>query len=464
MNRDSHIPVGDVLVRHRDESASPFQLASSKHFAAVGGNYTGPFALLRLAVLVIALFFLVDAALCQLQMFVTGGASPITPAVLKVALIGALAAAFLLRGKLHNQRAAKIGLLFVAYLLLDALHQYFNLGIDFTDILLAYNAYYVLPLLGVIAFSVPVRISDRLLARILIVLSVLCGSLGLAQYITNTPIIPTQSSDGNFQVLVWSSLGHLRVFSLFGEPASCAVFFCLTGSLAVAMFRRKKNLIVAAPLLALSLFVSWASGARTNIAGTACGVITAWLITFVVRKDRTKWLPLVWLTLGLLIAAYASLQTGSGGLSTGSITDATSFSERLAIWSRFLEMFRTTSVSNLLFGYGLVQNGKLDPTGLGGSDNLYLGVILHIGIIGLSLFMLLLWQFWQLLRKEAERRTSYFTTAIAATYSTVLLTGLFKLNFFGAIFLLFAISNRASPSQYSETPYGGRVSEAGGTP
>ena len=440
MNGDSLVPVGDLFVRHRSEYGSPLHLTSSKHHAEVSGTYSGIFALIRFAVLLIALFLLVDAALCQLQMLVAGGKSPITPAVLKVALMGAFAAAFLFRGKLRNQSATKIALLFFAYLVVDTLYQYFGLGIPFTDILLSYNAYYALPLLGVIAISIPLKISDRLLTRLLIILSLICGGLGIAQYVTNSPIVSTQSSDGNFQVRVWSSLGHIRVFSLFGEPASCAVFFCLIGSLTVAMCRRKKNLIIAAPLLVLSLLISWASGARTNIVGTACGVITSWVITFTAKRDRTKWLPFLWLAIGITVALYAYFQTGSGGLSTGVMTDATSFSERLAIWFRFLEMFRSTSVLNLLFGYGMVQNSKVDPTGLGGSDNLYLAVILHIGIVGLSLVMLLLWHLWQLVRTEAETRTSYLTTAVAATYSTVLLTGMFKLNFFGAIFLIFAIS------------------------
>jgi len=444
------MPPDGLFVPQQDDYRNPVHLFSPRHLVAESGNYSVPFALIRLAVLTIAPFILVDAAMYQLQMIVTGGSTPVTAAFLKLALMGVLSAAFVLRGRISSHSVAKIALAFVAYLVLAALHQYFNLGIAFIDILLGYNAYYLLPLIGVLALSIPVKISDRSLVGVSIVLSMICGGLGVAQYVTDSPIVRTYSNDGNFKVLVWSNLGHLRVFSLFTEPAACAVFFCFIASLAVAMSRRKRNLIVAIPLLVLSLFISWASGARTNIAATICGVTASWIITFSGRKDRTKWLPFLWLTVGAIMALYAYLRTGSGGLSTGLMTDASSFSERFAIWSNIIEMFRSTSMLNLLVGYGLVQNGKIDPTGLGGSDNLYLAIILHIGVVGLCLMMLLVWHLWQLVRKEAETRTSYLTTAVAATYSTLLLTGLFKINSFGIIFLFFAISKTSSTS-YGET-------------
>lgn len=444
MNHDNRVLLGDF---------------SSKHLAAAGRDHGAPLVLIRSAVLAIAPFILVDAAMYQLQMFATGGATPITPAVLKMALLGAFAAAFLLRGKMSNHPVAYPALLFIAYLVLAALHQYLDLGIDFFDILLSYNAYYLLPLIGVLALSVPVNISDRLLVRLSIALAVICGALGIAQYLTNSPIVPTASSDGYFKVMVWSSLGHIRVFSLFVEPAACAVFFCFIASLAVAMSSRAKNLIFTIPLLALSLFMSWASGARTNIMGTACGVVSSWIITFASRKDRTKWLPFLWLTVGIIVAFYAYSQVSGGGLSTGSMTDATSISQRFASWFNFIEMFRSTSIYNLLLGYGMVQGQRLDPTSRATSDNLYLALILHIGIFGLLLMLLLLWQLWQVVRKEAEARTSYLTTAVAATYSTILLTGLFKLDSFGMIFLFFAISNQSSPLKHGRMAYGTEVIE-----
>jgi len=240
--------------------------------------------------------------------------------------------------------------------------------------------------------------------------------------------------------MVWGHMGHIRVFSLFVAPAACGAFFCFIASLAVAMCRRKSNLVIAIPLLALSLFVSWASGARTTIVCTVCGVATSWIISFAGKKDRTKWLPFIWLAGGIIVACYAYSRIGGGGLSTGLVTDASSFASRFATWSNILDMFRSSSVFNLLLGYGLVQGQKLDPTGTGGSDNLYLALILHIGVLGLGLMMFLFWHLWQAVRKEAETRRSYLTTAVAATYSTLLMAGLFDLSTFGMFFLLFAIS------------------------
>ena len=132
------------------------------------------------------------------------------------------------------------------------------------------------------------RVTDRVLLVMVIALAVVCGALGVAQYVTNTPIVPTFSSDGYFKVMVWSTGGHVRAFSLFVAPASCGAFFCFTASLAVAMARRQKNLIIAIPLLLLSLFVSWASDARTTMVATVCGVVTSWIITFNGTRNRRK--------------------------------------------------------------------------------------------------------------------------------------------------------------------------------
>jgi hypothetical protein len=445
MSGDTRISGSSPLFRRPAGHECLPLLPSPPQFIAANGDYSAPFALIRLAVLAIVPFILVDAALYQLQMFVTGGGTPITPAVLKIGLLCAFVMAFLLRGKISNPPVIKIAVVFCAYLVFAALHQYFNLGIDLIDILLGYNAYYLLTLICVMALSTPVNIQDRLLVAILIALSVICGALGIAQYLTNSPIVRTSSTDGYFKVLVWSSLGRVRVFSLFTAPASCGAFFGFIGSLAVAMCRRRSNMIIAIPLLGLSLFLSWASNARTTIVGTICALIASWIITFLSRKDRTKWLPVLWLMGGIIIALYAYLQTGSGGLSTGLITDASSFAERFARWSTIVDMFRSTSFINVLLGYGRVQGEKLDPTGTGGSDNLYLALILHIGVIGLSLMMLLLWSLWQTVRKEAEARTSYLVTAVAAIYSTVFLTGIFDISSFGMIFVFFAISNKSLP-------------------
>jgi hypothetical protein len=455
MNSDNVASAGAFPLPYR-EIQSPAPLARARHFASVGGEYSVPFALIRMAVLTIAPFIQVDAAMYQLEMLATGGGTPITPALLKVAMMGALGIGFLFRGRMSNAPIVNVALTFIAYLVIAALHQYFNLGVDFFDILLAYDSYYLLPLICAFALSVPVKIPDRTLVILSVVLALVCGGLGIAQYVTNSPIVRTSSSDGYFKVLVWSTFGHIRVFSLFTAPATCSAYFCFTASLAVAMSRRKKLLVVAIPLLILSFFMSWASDARTNIIGTACGVVSAWVITYVHKQGRTKWLPYLWLLVGICVATYAYSRALSGGLSTGAVTDASSFAERFARWSTIIEMFRSTSVFNLLFGYGLVQGGKLDPTGTGGSDNLYLAYILHIGIVGLCLMMMLFWNLWQVVRKEAETRDSYLATAVAATYSTLLLNAIYSVSPYGMIFLFFAISDRhaAKPRQAHKEPSG----------
>ncbi len=416
----------------------------------------GPLSLINLGVLLILPFVLVDAAMAQFQMLLTGGSAPITPALLKVALLAAIATRALLRGKIRDKAATHAALIFIAYLVPAALYQYFELNIPFADILLSYNAYYLLPLVGALALASPLNIPDRILIRLLIALSLVCGALGIAQYVTNSPIVRTDSSDGNFHVLVWSTFGHIRVFSLFIEPATCALFFCLIASLAIAMCNRRKNLVVAIPLLVLSLFTAWASGARTNIACTVCGVVASCVITFGRKKNRTRWLPLLWLAAGLLPCRLRVFTSRRRRLVHRRNHGCHLFFRTFRHLVALLDLLVSTSVWNLLFGNGMVQGRSLDQTGTGtgGSDNLYLAIILHVGLIGLSLMLFLLWHLWNLVRKEAETMRSYLTTAVAAAYSTVLLAALFTINFFGVIFVIFALSEggrrpAASLDEYS---------------
>jgi hypothetical protein len=411
-------------------------------YAQPRGEISIPFLLIRLLILGSVPMLVVTGLLQQIEMYVTGGAVPITPAVLKALLLGAFLAAALFRARISNPRMLGITLVFGGYLILNAIHLSFDVGLQLSDIFLGYNTYYFLFFADVLALIVPMRISDRLLLKIMGVLAVVNGALCLAQYVLQSPIVPTSSGDGNFSVLSWSNLGHMRAFGLFDEPAACGLFFMFVSALLVAFCARPRNRWVALPLLPVSIFLCWISGSRTEIAAEVCVLGSAAIFTFWKRRNRARFLPLLSLLSGAPVFAYAYIHSFTSG-STYSVTDTTSFAERLSEWSYYTSMLRSTTILNLLFGFGMVQNKKITTFSSAlPVDNIYLSVALHIGVIGMLIFLALVWILWEEIRKKAETQNSYLSIAVASTFASFFLVGLFSIVtiFLAAMYLLFAVS------------------------
>jgi hypothetical protein len=403
-------------------------------------GFSQPFFLIRLLVLGVVPFFVVDAGFYQLEMWYSGGSAPITAAALKIVLLGILLLAGLFRGSIAKPGLMKISTIFLGYLGICALYQNFSLGVTPLAIASGYNIYYLMFFIDILAFCIPLRISDRLLTRLLLGLMVPCAVLGIAQYVTKSPIVPTASPDGTFTVHSWHLATRLKVFSFFDEPADCGIFFSLIAALAVAFCGRARNVPLAIPLLLLSIVMCWLAGARTEMLGVVATVASAVIFTFWGKRNRTRWLPLIWFLAGLPVAFIAYLLSFSSA-NTLLVTDTASFSARLARWSYFLGMFRASEISSVLLGFGLVQSTKIDPTGLSGSDNMFLANILAIGVVGLLLFMVFLWFIWEDIRKEAETRRSCLYIAVASTFSTVLLLGIYSIvtSYLGALVLLLSV-------------------------
>ena len=403
-------------------------------------GFSQPFFLIRLFVIGIIPFFVVDAGFYQFEMWYSGGNAPITAAALKVALLAILLMAGLFRGSIAKPGLMKMATVFLAYLSLCALYQYLSLGVTALVIASGYNIYYLMFFIDIVAFCIPLRISDRFLTRLLLGLTIPCTLLGIAQYVTKSPVVPTTSPDGTFTVHSWHLATHLKVFSFFLEPADCGIFFSLIAALAVAFCGRARNIPLAIPLLVLSLVMCWLAGARTEMLGVVATVVSAVVFTFWGKRNRTRWLPFIWFLAGLPVAFAAYLLSFSSANSL-LVTDTASFSARLARWTYFLGMFRASEISTVLLGFGLVQSTKIDPTGLSGSDNMFLANILAIGVIGLLVFMVFVWFIWEDIRKEAEKRRSCLYIAVASTFSTVLLLGIYSIvtSYLGALLLLLSV-------------------------
>jgi hypothetical protein len=439
---DMSMGVSSVRLENCHESA--VNQAARNTLTVITSSRSDVFTLIRLFVLAMIPFIVVDAAIYQVQMLVAGGRAPVTAAVLKLALLAVFAVAAIFRCRVTNSHLIRVGLLFLTYLVLDTLFFYFNLGIALFDILTSYNIYYLIFFIDLLALCIPLRISDRLLVGIVITCFLVCALLGYAQFLTQRPIVPTDSVDNNFRVVVWNSAAGIRAFSLFTAPGFFGLFSTMIAAMAVAMCGPRRNWLFGLPLLMLSVFACWISLTRSDLVGLGCALTTACVITFWGKENRARWLPLIYVPVGVLVGIYAFTLSSSGsGSGTRAITDTSSFTARIYEWAYYLGTFSMDKWPALLFGSGIIQSEKVQTNAsIVPIDNLYLAIVLHSGLFGLGLTMALVWALWEWVRKKAESRASPLHTAVAASFSTLWCVGLFSVSaaVLGAMLLLCAVS------------------------
>lgn len=416
-----------------------------EHGRSSSGSFGQPFFLLRVLVFFTVPFLLVSGALPQLQMLVTGGRVPISSAILKMLLLVAFFAAWLIRGGQirRNPRLLSWILLLSVYLLLDLVYLSLGTGLKIGDVLAAYNAYYMLAFIAVVSYLVPLKIPERYILGLLAVLAIVCALIGIAQFITHSAILPVQSSDRNFQVVSWQLNGRIRVFSLFESPQGCGLYFVFITALLIALCRRPKYRIFAVPLIFASVGMCYIADARTQLASLICAMVASWIWTFTRIKKLTRYLPVFALLTAIPVFLFGLSTLGASRHSAG-VTGTGSLFQRLTQWTYYLSVLRSYPVAKLLFGTGVVQDSKIDT--LNASvfvDNIYLINVLFIGLVGLLVYVAVIWAIWNQVREKADQRDSYLHTAVAATLSTFFLMGVFSATsvVLTAYFLLYSITD-----------------------
>ncbi len=397
--------------------------------------------LIKIALFFVLPFVLANAASFQAQMAILGGHRTIVSnGVVKMALLGLILAAFWLRWTIVPTRMMTITLLFVSYLLLDAVRLYFSVGLAISDVLYGYNTYYTIILVNVIALAVPLRFSERRLTRLLVFTFIVCASIGVAQFVTKRPIVPTSNADGSFNV---HGLGLFtsRAFSLFQEPWSFALFSSFALAFFIVRTRRRKGKLRNYVLLLLAITSVGIAEAREVYVGVVGVIISSLFFTFGKRRNRTRWLPLVWLGLGISVSFFAYYLSQIGGRSH-SLSDTGSFTMRLKDWSYYLHLL-TQNGTGVLFGFGIAQTpNAAAASGIVPIDNMYVATIADIGIVGFIIYMLMAWSLWEQVRRVGETRRSDLATAVAAFFSIYLCSTIFMkgLEPFGTVLLLYTLS------------------------
>jgi hypothetical protein len=388
------------------------------------------------AFLVLALCFLslVDGAIPQLELFSIG--QLFIPEYL---IKGALLAAVLIGCLIFPQtRLGKIPkwwwLLCVAYLIADIAYLTFARGMTVAVVLQSYSGYYGLLLIGPVLCAFRGRVSQRTILLCTVSLFLVCAAVGLVQYFSAQPLLFTESADGGFRVDSWFFFEKVRAFSLFTSAMNFGMFCALCGALGVALSR---TLPWRGALLCLvSAVACFATLTRLCYVIFFCVCTYALVLTFGKKSGRGLWHPFLYFGFGLamVVAGLSSLVTGG----ESGLQDASSLIQRIGQWTYYSDFLLHSSITDQLFGVGIVQNEKILPLYPMIIDNVALALMLHIGLVGFVLFCILMIKMWLFLRREALVTRQPFAIAAASLWAALACAGIFNIVFtsFGVVFAL----------------------------
>jgi len=390
--------------------------------------------LVAFLVAVLLFFLIVDGAVPQLQMYLMGGNILVGNFIFKVAVLAIAGLGFFVYPKLrYTGLPVLTWLLCIAYLVGDMPHLMSGRGMTLLDVLQSYNAYYALVLIGPVLLAFRGAVSERAIIRCIVFLLPLSAIIGLAQYLTRQPLLPTESSDGAFHINSWIFFDNVRAFSLFSSSMNFGLFCALCGALGVALYRTMPKR--AALLFILSAIACFSTLTRLSYLVFACASSYALVLTFGKKAARGLWYPVLYFVLGISTMFVGLISFTADESNLG---DTGSLIERVAQWGFYSELILQSSSTDKVFGLGIVQNEKLSSDYPMLIDSAPLALVLHLGIVGLMLFGALLVQMWLYLRREALDTKEPFAIAAASFWATLLCAGIFNIVFssFGSVFAI----------------------------
>ena len=404
--------------------------------------------------LVLIILAVVNGALPQIQMFALGGHVFAGEALVKIALLLVIVLGWILHPKTRLPRFPYyLWLACIIYLLLDAIYLIASCSMSPLDVLLSYNSYYLLLMIGPSLIVFRGVFSERLLTRAIIIVFSICAAIAAAQHLTQTPIVKTQSADGIFQIQSSEFLGEVRAFSLFTTALDFGIFCAFCGALAISL--PKSSRPTKWLLLVFSALACLTTLTRLTYLIYACACVYALVLYRGKRRSRGRIFPIAFAFLGIL-ALISALRSASVSDIAG-IQNASSTLMRATEWAYYAQFLIRSDWHHLLFGFGLLQNVKISPQLPLAIDNVPLALILHVGIVGMLLFSALMVAMWLYLRREAMATKQPVTTAAASLWATFALSGLVNIVFssFGAIFALAIICPDTTTVRVPESPGNG---------
>jgi hypothetical protein len=384
---------------------------------------------------------IINTALPEMEILLTGGRCPIPIAAIKVAGFGLLTILTLAYGRL-DLSAFPTGMWVVAmtFLFLDFPYLWLSQAKQPADLIFDYNAYYCPLIFAPLACAFTGRLPEKSVTRILVSIFLICGVIGWAQVIFQAKVVPLVSSDGNFRIFAswWSPEGGgrtMRAFSMFGSSLEYGSFVTLFAGIGIGMCGRPKGWIKGVPLYLFAAACCYSTLTRTVFLLFVFVTIAAVIFTFGRSPRRMTWQPLIGLVVALVIAFGGIGQKVS---QARTLTDTGSLDLRVLQWETYGEQLLRSTLPQQLFGLGFCQAEKpliipVDDVTIGNAysilvDNMYLALTLHIGLVGMVIIVGLFWAMWRRLRVETISRPTPLLIGIASLCSTFLLDNMFNIS------------------------------------
>jgi hypothetical protein len=424
--------------------------------------------------MVAMMFCVINCALPELEMFLTGGSVPFPNGFIKTASFAFLFVLLILYKTLDLKSfPTLIWVSVVGYLGLVFPFLWFIQRKEPSEILLAYNAYYCPLIFAPLAFAVRGRLSQQWALRIFLSTFAASAILGWAQFILQDPIVKLASNDGNFRIFAsqWMQGGErsTRAMSFFGNAQEFGSFLVVIAAIGIGMCVSRGGWKKGVPLYLAATATCYTTLTRAAFVQLFVASVAALTFTFGKKPSRVTWQPLIALCLGLVIAFSGYAKQISDSISDKkSLADDSSLQQRLMQWGIYTSKLQHSSTAQQFFGLGFCQADKpamvplKEEWNLVLVDNLYLALTLHIGLVGTALMVALLWGMWRFVRREAIDQPTPVNIGIASLWSTFLMTGMFNIQsaFYGFWFLIAVILARRSTDAEWESQWVERLEPA----
>lgn len=357
----------------------------------------------------------------ELQILVTGRV-PVPQSIVKIALFAFLLMAMLLYRKV-DLSAFPTGawLAVIGCLIFEFAFLWLGQGKKPGDIFLSYNAGYSPYIIAPIALASRGRVTEKLAIRIVLFAFFVCAILGWAQFVLQDPIIPP-SSDGDFSVSSPYTNEGFRALSFFANALEYGHFAVLIAAIGIGMCICPGGWKKGIPIYALAVATCYTTLTRNVFLQVLAATVAALIFVFGRKPNRNRWAPLIALALGAVFAFGGIIGRISDPNGGGLLSDQ-SFQLRLTQWTFYGAKFARASFWQQLLGFGMWQaSGAKEAV----ADNIFWGLVLHIGLIGLVVVLVLVWAIWKRVWAEAIERPTPLAIGIASYWTTILMTGLFN--------------------------------------
>jgi O-antigen ligase len=271
--------------------------------------------------------------------------------------------------------------------------------------------------------------------RLLLVAFAVAAAFGIAQHLTNSALLSVQSNDGTFLVHSYGFFGNIRAFSLFDSALTFGSFCVVVAALALGLVVEGRY-VLGATLYSVAAYCCYITLTRAVYLQLLCATVSALLRGFVLRKRRGGWLLVAYLLLCLAATVRGAMEASASQVMQD-LQSNDSILERLFEWQYYASQFLSGSFAQQLFGSGTFQNDQIAPGALY-IDNMVLGLLVSVGVVGAALALALTWFFWKALADRSLRSRSALSVALASVWDTFVIIGFFNLSI-ASLYALFIL-------------------------